>query len=91
MTRPRLEIADVFRAQGDEYLATRGGTTDQRRVLRAVVNCRTAALGGTHRSLRPLRTYTNRLQFVPQSTLGAELAASSQRLLCGSQGDIKAK
>lgn len=46
MTRPRLEIADVFRAHGDEYLATRGGTTDQRRVLRAVVNCRTAAMGG---------------------------------------------
>lgn len=42
----RLELADVFREHADEYLAKYGGTTDQRRVLRAVQNCRTAALGG---------------------------------------------
>jgi hypothetical protein len=46
MTRPRLEVADVIRAQADEYLTTYGGTTAQRRVLRAVQDCRTAALGG---------------------------------------------
>ena len=46
MTRPRLEVADVFRSHADEYLTTYGGTTARRRVLRAVENCRTAALGG---------------------------------------------
>lgn len=46
MTPHRLEMADVFREHADEYLATYGGTAAQRRVLRAVENCRTAALGG---------------------------------------------
>jgi hypothetical protein len=46
MTRHRLEVADLFREHGDEYLATHGATSAQRKVLRAVLNCRTAALGG---------------------------------------------
>lgn len=44
--RHRLEVADVFREHGDEYLATHGATAAQRKVLRAVQNCRTAVLGG---------------------------------------------
>jgi Putative transposase/Transposase zinc-binding domain len=46
MTRHRLEVADLFREHGDEYLATHGATAVQRKVLRAVQNCRTATLGG---------------------------------------------
>ena len=46
MTRHRLEVADVFREHADEYLGKYGGTSAQRRVLRAVQNCRTAVLGG---------------------------------------------
>lgn len=47
MTGPhRLEVADVFRKHADEYLATYGATAAQRRVVRAVQNCRTAILGG---------------------------------------------
>jgi len=46
MTRHRLEVADLFREHGDEYLATYGATAAQRKVLRAVQNCRTATLGG---------------------------------------------
>jgi Putative transposase/Transposase zinc-binding domain len=46
MTRHRLEVADVFREHGDEYLAKHGGTAAVRRVLSAVQNCRTAVLGG---------------------------------------------
>ncbi len=45
-TRPRFEVADVVRAYGDEYLRTHPSTGAQRRVLRAIANCRTAALGG---------------------------------------------
>ena len=46
MTRHRLEVADVVREHGDEYLARYGGTAAQRQVLRAIQNCRTAVLGG---------------------------------------------
>jgi hypothetical protein len=46
MTRHQLEVADVFREHADEYLGKYGGTSAQRRVLRAVQNCRTAVLGG---------------------------------------------
>lgn len=43
--RPPLELADVFRASEEDYLRTHHVTIQQRRVLRAIVNCRTAALG----------------------------------------------
>jgi hypothetical protein len=48
MHRPSVEVADVFRALGDEYWdrlsphVSRG----QRRVVRAITSCRTSALGG---------------------------------------------
>lgn len=44
--RPRFEVADVVRAYVDECLRTHRGTRAQRRVLRAIARCRTAALGG---------------------------------------------
>ena len=48
MTRPRLEVADVFRRHGDAFLDRYGGTlsSEQRRALRDIAACRTAALGG---------------------------------------------
>ena len=48
MTRHRLEVADVFRSYGLEFLAKYGDSisSGQRRVLKAVAQCRTAALGG---------------------------------------------
>jgi hypothetical protein len=48
MTRPALEVADVVRHYGDADLARYGQVTSgaQRRVLQAVSQCRTAALGG---------------------------------------------
>lgn len=47
--RPALEIADVVRAGGDAYRANHRLSIQQHRVLRAIANCRTAALGG-HRA-----------------------------------------
>jgi len=46
--RPAFEIADAVRRWGDALLTERGDrvTTQQRRVLRAIVRCRTAELGG---------------------------------------------
>ena len=48
MTRPLVEVADVVRQYGADYLARYGAVTStaQRRVLQAVAQCRTAALGG---------------------------------------------
>jgi len=44
--RPRFEVADVVRAYGPQYLRTHPSSPEQRRVLRALAACRTAALGG---------------------------------------------
>jgi hypothetical protein len=46
MERPSLELADVIRECGHQLEAQHRLTTDQRRVLRDVVRCRTPALGG---------------------------------------------
>jgi hypothetical protein len=48
MTRPRLEVAEVFRDHGDAFLDRYGATLspEQRRALRDITACRTAALGG---------------------------------------------
>ena len=48
MNRHRLEVADVFRNYGSEFMQQRGGSLsiDQRRAFDAIVNCRTKALGG---------------------------------------------
>ncbi len=48
MERPKLEVADVFRRYGDAYRAQQDGSlsTAQRRVMTAIEDCRTAAVGG---------------------------------------------
>ena len=48
MGRPRLEVADVFRAFGEDYRRRYGisMSVQQLRVMRAIDVCRTAALGG---------------------------------------------
>jgi hypothetical protein len=43
---PRLEVADVFRRFGPTYLRAHLLTPQQGKVLRHVIDCRTAALGG---------------------------------------------
>jgi hypothetical protein len=48
MTRPGLEVADVFRQHGDAFLDRHGDglSHEQRRALHDITACRTAALGG---------------------------------------------
>ena len=48
MSRPELEVADIFRHHGDAYREDNAGhlSLDQLKVMRAVRSCRTAALGG---------------------------------------------
>jgi Putative transposase/Transposase zinc-binding domain len=44
--RGHCELADIFRQHGAAYLATHGLTPSQVRAWRAIVTCRTPALGG---------------------------------------------
>lgn len=48
MPRPKLEVADIFRAHGAAYRREHAGHLNlpQLKVMSAVENCRTAALGG---------------------------------------------
>ena len=44
--RPSLEVADIFAAHGKAYAASCSMTAAQRRVMRDILACRTAVLGG---------------------------------------------
>jgi hypothetical protein len=44
--RPRLEVADVVRAHGDDYRRAHTPSLTQQKVLYHIAACRTAALGG---------------------------------------------
>jgi hypothetical protein len=44
--RPQFEVADVVRAYGKAFRATHHISHEQEKVLRAIAQCRTAALGG---------------------------------------------
>jgi hypothetical protein len=44
--RPRLEVADIFRAHGEVYRQTHVISPEQRVAMRAIEVCRTALLGG---------------------------------------------
>ena len=44
--RPRLEVADILRAHGEAYGDERDVSAAQQAVIRHIVRCRTAALGG---------------------------------------------
>src|SRR5713101_4300953 len=48
MTAPALELADILRVHGPAYLARFGDSLsfEQKRALRDIALCRTAALGG---------------------------------------------
>ena len=48
MTRPALEVADIFRDQGAAWRRANAGhvSLGQLKVMSAIESCRTAALGG---------------------------------------------
>ncbi len=46
MSRPRLEVADIFRRWGETYRQKHRPPPSHQRVMRAIQRCRTAALGG---------------------------------------------
>ena len=46
MTRPAIEVADIVRTKGRQYLEQFSASYQQLKAYRAVERCRTAALGG---------------------------------------------
>ena len=91
MTRPPYEVADIVRRHGDRFLETHRAwlTSQHRRVLRALVQCRTAALGG-HRdrcdgcALKALSYNSCRDRHCPKCLTSARdhwVAAREQELL----------
>lgn len=44
--RPKYEIADIFHLYGEEYKKTHAMSENQRKVMAAIMACRTAKLGG---------------------------------------------
>ena len=86
--RPRLELADVVRAYGEEYLRTHATSAAQRQVLRAIASCRTAALGGhveqcTECSYRRIAYHSCRNRHCPkcQGQERAQWMAAEQAML----------
>ena len=57
MTRPTLEVADIIRAAGNSFIERNRNhlTWPQLKVLRAIRDCRTAALGGHRGPVLPMR------------------------------------
>jgi hypothetical protein len=45
-SRKQIELADIFRQHGQAFLATHRIPARHRKVMRQIINCRTAALGG---------------------------------------------
>ncbi len=46
MAAPALELADIFRLHGEDYRSAQQLPVEQHRAMRAIEQCRTAALGG---------------------------------------------
>ena len=69
--RPLLEVADVIRSHGEAFLQKYGShlTATQKKALRDLAVCRTAALGGHVERCLDCGARTHGLQFVPQSAL----------------------
>jgi hypothetical protein len=63
--RASLEVADIFRAEGAGYRAVQAGhlSLPQLKVMSAIENCRTAALGGhVERGCTPQHHPTQRIR-----------------------------
>ena len=71
MTRPRLEVAEVFRQHGDAFLERYGDmlSSEQRRALQRHRRLPDRGAGRSRRGLRPVRASADRLQLVPQPPL----------------------
>jgi hypothetical protein len=67
MSRPALEVADIVRAAGNRFWEHHGShlAWQHRKVLDAIVRCRTAALGAHRDQCNSLRLSVHLVQLVP--------------------------
>lgn len=65
------KLAEVLRTFGQGYLDTHALGASQARAWRAILSCRTEALGGTSATLRALRLHPQRVPFLPEPALPA--------------------
>src|SRR5271169_6281443 len=81
MSRPALEVADVFREYGPAWRQANAGhvSLDQLKVMSAIESCRTAALGG-HVARCEDCAYTTIAQLLPQSALPKMPGCSGQAM-----------
>ena len=89
MPRPALEVADIFRDHGAAWRdANRGHVSvAQLKVMSAIEDCRTAALGGhVARCENALRLHVDRLQQLPQPALPQVPRCAGARLDGGAGG-----
>jgi len=65
--RPALEVADIFRAHGPTWRQHERGhlSLGQLKVMSAIEQCRSPALGGHRAALLVVRRAADRLQLVP--------------------------
>jgi len=86
MMRPAMEVADIVRTQGRQFLERYSSSLSyqQLKAFRAIVRCRTAALGGhTDKCVDwPVRS-THLLQLVPIAVLSQMPGAGPQPLASG--------
>jgi hypothetical protein len=85
--RPAFELADVFRRHGEGYERANAGHLKrvERRVIRAVTACRTAALGG-HVERCEDCGLTRLVSLVPQSPLSKMSGFGASGVACGAAG-----
>src|SRR5262245_60990200 len=90
MSRPALEVAEIFRDHGPAWRRANQGHLShaQLKVMNAIESCRTAALGGHVARLRQrgVRLHRHCLQQLPQSALSEVPGQSSPRVDAGASG-----
>ena len=86
MTRPALEVADIFRDFGAAWRSANAGhvSLGQLKVMSAIENCRTAALGG-HVTRREDCAYTT-MAWLPQPALPEVPGCGSQAMARRARG-----
>jgi len=84
MNEHRLEVADIFRQHGEEFLKQWGRTVSpqQRKALRDIAICRTATLGATSSSVISADTASSR---ITRAVTGIAPSVSLQRVTVGWQ------
>ena len=90
MPRPALEVADIFRAHGPAWRQAQHGhlSLGQLKVMSAIEQCRSAALGGHVLRCEACEQTADRLQLLPQPALPEVPGRAAQRWLEARQADL---